>query len=77
MDNFYLKTKRFWKCLGIRALKTMAQTALASLGTTALITEVNWPLIVSTTAMAGLLSVLNSIGVGLPEVDMPSQKEGE
>lgn len=77
MNNFYLSTKRFWKCLGIRALKTMAQTALASLGTTALITEVNWTLILSTTAMAGLLSVLNSIGVGLPEVDMPGQKKGE
>lgn len=70
------KTKQFWKCLGIRAVKTMAQTAVASLGTTALITEVNWPLILSTTAMAGLLSVLNSIATGLPEVP-PLPEEGE
>lgn len=75
MKGIYLNTKRFWECLGIRAAKTMAQVAVASLGTTALITEVNWPLILSTTAMAGLLSALNSIIAGLPEVRI--EEEGK
>lgn len=70
------KTKLFWKCTGIRAVKTIAQAAIAAIGSTAMITEVNWPLILSTTAMAGLLSVLNSIAAGLPEVPELSE-EGE
>lgn len=59
--------KKAWlKAAGIRALKTIAQTAVASIGTTALITEVNWAVVVSTAALAGVLSILTSLG-GLPE----------
>ena len=60
-------TKQWAKAAGIRALKTTAQAALAAIGTTALITEVNFLLIASTAAMAGVCSVLTSIA-GLPEV---------
>ena len=59
----------WYKAAAIRAAKTMAQTAIATIGTTALITEVNWIVVLSATAMAGVLSVLTSVITGLPEVD--------
>lgn len=55
------------KAAGARALKTVAQTAIATIGTTALISEVDWLVVVSTAGLAGLLSMLTSIA-GLPEV---------
>ena len=59
----------FWKAALIRALRTLCQTAIASIGTTAMIEEVNWLMVCSTSALAALLSILNSIATGLPEVD--------
>lgn len=59
----------FWKAALIRALRTLCQTAIASIGTTAMIEEVNWIMVCSTSALAALLSILNSIATGLPEVD--------
>lgn len=61
--------KEFWKATAIRALRTVCQTAVATIGTTALITEVDWAVVVSASALAGLLSVLTSIATGLPEVE--------
>ena len=61
-------SKDFWKAAGIRALRTICQTAVSTIGTTALITEVNWVLVVSSSLLAGVLSVLTSIATGLPEV---------
>ena len=58
----------FWKAALIRAIRTICQTAIATIGTTALIEEVNWLLVLSSAALAGLLSILNSIATGLPEV---------
>lgn len=58
----------FWKAAGIRALRTICQTAVASMGTAALITEVNWVQVLSASALAGVLSLLTSIATGLPEV---------
>lgn len=62
--------KRNWKnwakMAGIRAVKTVAQTAVAAIGTTALITEVNWAIVGSTAALAGVLSLLTSLA-GIPE----------
>ena len=60
--------KEWMKAAGIRALKTVAQTALATIGTAAIIGDVNWVLVGSASAMAGILSLLTSIA-GLPELD--------
>ena len=62
-------SKDFWKAAGIRALRTICQTAIATIGTTAVLEEVNWLLVGSSALLAGLLSILNSIATGLPEVD--------
>lgn len=61
-----LKCKKWWKAAAVRAVKTMAQTAVATVGTTTLLTEINWLVVASATVMAGVLSMLTSIG-GLPE----------
>ena len=61
--------KAFWKAAGVRALRTVCQTAVATIGTTALITEVDWAVVASASALAGVLSILNSVATGLPEVD--------
>ena len=66
-------TKKWLKAAAIRAAKTMAQTAIATIGTTALITEVNWLVVLSASALAGALSVLTSLA-GLPEVDMEDSR---
>jgi hypothetical protein len=62
-------TKTFWKAALIRAIRTICQTAIATIGTTAVLQEVDWLLVLSSSALAGLLSILNSIATGLPEVD--------
>lgn len=59
--------KQWAKAAGIRALKTVAQTAVAAIGTTAVMSEVNWVTIASASVLAGLLSILTSVK-GLPEV---------
>lgn len=61
-------TKEFWIAAGIRALRTVCQTAVAAIGTTAMIQDVNWILVGSTSLLAGILSILTSIATGLPEV---------
>lgn len=68
------KTIKWLKAAGIRAAKTIAQTAIATIGTTALISEVNWVAVVSASLLAGLLSMLTSI-TGLPEVKEESVTE--
>jgi hypothetical protein len=60
--------KKWWKAAGIRAIKTVAQSAVAAIGTSALISSVDWKVVLSTSALAGVLSILTSIG-GLPEVE--------
>lgn len=60
-------TKQWWKAAGIRAIKTVAQTAVATIGTSALMNEVNWIAVVSASALAGVLSLLTSVA-GLPEL---------
>lgn len=60
-------TKRWFKAAGIRAVKTIAQTATAMLATTTLLTEANWIAVLSASALSGLLSMLTSVA-GLPEV---------
>lgn len=58
--------KTWLKCALIRAAKTIAQTAIATVGTSAAIGDVNWMMVVSASALSGILSVLTSIA-GLPE----------
>ena len=58
---------KWLKAAGIRAIKTVAQTAVAAIGTSAMLDEVNWMAVLSTSALAGVLSLLTSIA-GLPEV---------
>ena len=64
MNNF----KAWIKAAGVRAIKTVAQTAVATIGTSAVISEVDWRIVLSASLLAGILSVLTSIA-GLPEVD--------
>ena len=61
------KIKRWWKAAGIRSLKTVAQTLIASIGTAAVMSQVNWPVAVSAAILAGILSLLTSLA-GLPEL---------
>lgn len=62
-----LKNKKWWAAAGTRAIKTMAQTAVATIGASTMITETNWIMVASATVMAGVLSMLTSIA-GLPEI---------
>lgn len=59
--------KNWWKAAAVRAVKTVAQTAIATIGTSALLAEVNWLAVASASALAGVLSLLTSVA-GLPEV---------
>lgn len=61
-------SKAWWKAAGVRAVKTVAQCAVATIGTAALLSEVNWIAVLSASALAGVLSLLTSVA-GLPEVD--------
>lgn len=63
-----IKNKDFWKATAIRAIKTICQTAIGTIGTAAILSEVNWIYVVSASLLAGVLSVLTSIATGLPEV---------
>ena len=61
-------TKKWLKCAGIRAVKTIAQTAVAMIGTSVVISQVDWVAVVSASILAGILSLLTSVA-GLPEVN--------
>lgn len=63
------RMKHWVEAAGIRAIKTMAQTAIATIGTSVLLDDVDWIRLVSTVTLAGLLSVLTSLA-GLPELQM-------
>lgn len=64
INNF----KKWVKCAGIRAIKTVAQTAVGSIGASAIFSEVDWKIVISSALLAGVVSLLTSIA-GLPEVD--------
>lgn len=61
--------KEWLKCAGIRAIKTVSQTAIATIGTAAVLGDVNWVMVASAAALAGVLSLLTSVATGLPEVN--------
>lgn len=60
--------KKWCKAAGIRAVKTMAQTAVGLIGTSVVISDVSWPMIASASLLAGIVSVLTSVA-GLPELE--------
>lgn len=66
MEN--LRNKDWWLAAANRALRTLAQTAIATIGTATLLGDVNWAAVGSASALAGILSILNSLVTGLPEV---------
>jgi len=66
--------KRWLKAAGVRALKTVCQTAIATIGTSAAVTEVNWVMVASASVLAGVISLLTSLA-GLPEVE-PDEEGG-
>ena len=59
---------KWLKAAGVRAVKTVAQTAVATIGTSAIISSVDWKIVISASLLAGLLSILNSFA-GLPELE--------
>jgi len=68
--------KTWWKAAGVRAVKTVAQTAIAMMGTAVVISAVDWKMVVSAAVLAGIISILTSIK-GLPEVDGADYVESE
>ncbi len=78
MKNCVLKasvdTKKWIKAAGVRAVKTMAQTAVAVIGTAAVIAAVDWKVVVSSSVMAGIVSILTSVA-GIPEVQDSEESE--
>lgn len=63
-----MELKKWLKCAGIRAIKTIAQTAVATIGTSAVMGDVNWLMVGSASLLAGILSLLTSVA-GLPEME--------
>lgn len=68
--------KNWMKAAGVRAVKTVAQTAVAMIGTAAVIGDVNWLMVVSASALSGILSLLTSVA-GIPEVPTKGDDENE
>ncbi len=67
-----IKSKQWLKAAAIRAVRTIAQTAIATIGTSAMICTVNWKVVLSSAVMSGILSILTSIA-GLPEIKSEQQ----
>ena len=74
MQGFWKKFWKWAKAAGIRALKTLAQAAIAMIGTAALLGEVDWMMVASASALAAILSILTSIA-GLPELKESGSEE--
>lgn len=68
-----MTTWKWWKAALIRALRTFAQAAIATIGTAAVLSEVNWIMVLSASALAAVMSILTSIALGMPEA--PTEAE--
>ncbi len=62
-----MNSKQWVKCALVRAVKTVSQTAIATIGTSAVLSQVDWKIVVSASILSGILSLLTSVA-GLPEV---------
>lgn len=62
-----MNSKQWFKCALVRAVKTVSQTAIATIGTSAVLSQVDWKIVVSASILSGILSLLTSVA-GLPEV---------
>ncbi len=75
-----MRKKEYWikwaKAAGVRAVKTMAQTFIATVSTAAVLGDVNWTMTVSATVLSGILSIATSIA-GLPELKVPELPESD
>lgn len=73
-----MRNKEYWigwaKAAGVRAVKTVAQSAIATIGTAVVLKDVNWNVLISGAIIAGLLSMLTSVA-GIPEVELPKSEE--
>ncbi len=65
--NLSEKARTWWKAAGVRAIKTVAQTAVGCIGASVVLSDVSWPVVVSAALLAGIVSLLTSVA-GLPEV---------
>lgn len=67
----------FVRCTLIRAIKTICQTAVATIGTAVVLTDVNWQYVISASLLAGVLSILTSVATGLPEAELDGEEYEE
>ena len=67
----------FTRATLIRMVRTMAQTAIATIGSAMVLSDVNWQMVLSASILAGILSALTSVATGLPEVDLEEELEDE
>lgn len=72
-----MKMSEFVRATIIRAIKTVCQTAVATIGTAVVLSDVNWVMVVSASVLAGILSVLTSVAAGLPEVESAAELTDE
>lgn len=69
--------KKFFNAALIRAMRTCAQTAIATIGSAAILSEVNWAVVFSASVLAGILSILTSIATGLPEAPKEANNDND
>lgn len=74
--NVSVDTKKWIKAAGVRAVKTMAQTFIATIGSATVLGAVDWPMVASATVLSGVISVATSVA-GIPEVPAETEESGE
>ena len=72
-----ITNREFWKAAGTRALRTFAQTMAASIGTAMVLSDVNWTMALSASALAAILSLVMSVATGLPEAPKEAAHEND